>query len=103
MNQEQNNINLKSQGSNGVPNDSSLNSNKIMGYDSQTGTLLYGTNNINNQVQNVRYATFWERLGAMFRDVLQIWWFAVLGFCLMTILRVGLDASGMGESSFLLL
>lgn len=41
MNQEQNNINLNSQGGNGVPNNSSLNSNKIMGYDSQTGQPIY--------------------------------------------------------------
>ena len=75
---------------------------QVMGYNAQTGAPIYGTNNINNQtqVQNVRYATFGERFGAIFRDFLQIWWFSFLGFFLVTILRLALNASGMSESSF---
>lgn len=73
---------------------------QVVGYDRQTGISMYGTSNVNNQtqVQNVRYATFGERFGAIFRDFLQIWWFAFLGFFVMTILRVTLSKSGMSGS-----
>lgn len=75
---------------------------QITGYNPQTGEPIYATNNVNNRthVQNVRYATFGERFGAVLRDFLKIWWFSFLGFFLITILKMVLDANGMKDSSF---
>lgn len=123
MNNELNNYNIQS--NNGVVNNQQLNTNKIIGYNPQTGdpiyatssinnnlqivgynpqtgAPIYGINNINNQnqVQSVRYATLGERFGAILRDFLQIWWFSSLGFFLIFILRLVLNINGMNESSF---
>lgn len=76
------------------------NNSQIVSYDPQTGAPIYGTNNITNPSPSVRYATFGERFSAIIRDFLQIWWFAFVGFFLITIFQLILGANGMNNTSF---
>lgn len=78
------------------------NNSKIVGYNPQTGEPVYATNDANNQkaIPSLQYASFGERLGAIFVDVLQIWWVAFVGFFLIVIIKMMLDANGMGNSDF---
>ncbi len=83
MNQEQNNINLKSQGSNGVPNDSSLNSNKITGYDSQTGQPIY-----ENQTQTQMNTGITQLIDNKKKKKKKYWLIPVLVFIAMIVFPV---------------
>lgn len=51
------------------------NNQQIVGDNPQTGDPIYGTNNVNNQLQfsNKRYATFGERFGAVLSDFFRNW------------------------------
>ena len=65
MNQEQNNYNT--QGNNGTPNNPPLNTNQIVGYDSQTGQPIYANQNTQfnsnnqqlNQNKNTKKKKYW--------------------------------------------
>ena len=78
------------------------NSSQIVGYNPQTGAPIYAVNNITNQTQtpSIRYATFGERFSAVLRDFLQIWWFAFIGFFLITIFQLILGDNAMNNTSF---
>lgn len=80
-------------------NNNMNNNSQIVGYNPQTGESIYSTNNVNNQVQtqSVRYATFGERFSALLRDLLQILWFAFLGFFLIQIIQIILSFIGIAN------
>lgn len=114
MNQEQNNFNMQN---NNTADNNPLYTNQIIGYDSQTGAPIYRSNNIQNNIQvssvgtttsmpnnincqmqtSVQYASFGERFMALLRDFLSIWWLSILGFFLVTMIRIFLRSQGMNE------
>lgn len=80
MNQEQNNDNLNSQGSNIIPNNQSLNTTQIMDYNSQTGQTIYANQNqpqVNTNMYQQQYVN--QNNNSTKKKKIK-WWIPILFF-----------------------